>query len=312
MRKKISVITHVYNEEETVEEVYRQIKKVFADLKKYDYEHLFTDNASADRTVEILKKIAAKDKRVKILVYSKNFGPMPNIMTAHRYASGDAVIAYEANLKDPPNLIKTFIKHWEKGFDVIYGERKRTQDSWWLALMRKSFYRIINLLSKEELPLDAGEFRLIDRKVVDELIKLDDYKPYLRGLITSIGFKQIGVKYNRRIRPRGKGKGHFWHLVDYALNAFISYSIAPIRICTYIGLGLSFLSFLGTLIYLVLKIFFWPPQIPAVSGLVILILMFFGIQLFFLGIIGEYIGAIHSQVRKKPFVIIKEKINFDN
>ena len=267
------------------------------------------DNCSSDQTVPILKDIAAQDKKVKVLVYSKNFGPLKSGMTGYRYAKGDAVICYEGNLKDPPELIPTFIKHWEEGYDVVYGVRDRTQDNFLMSFMRKIFYRVVNVLSDEKLPLNAGGFRLVDRKIVNELINLNDYKPYIRGLITSIGFKQIGVKYTRRARPKGVSKSSLFYLIDFAINAVISYSITPIRLCTYIGLGLASLSFLAALIYMFLKLFFWQAQVPAVAGVIILILMFFGVQLFFLGIIGEYIGAIHSQVRQKPFVIIKEKIN---
>ena len=309
--KKISVITACYNEAETVRDVYEKIKKIFIDLeKRYDYEHIFMDNCSTDKTLSILKDIAANDKKVKILSYSKNFGPLKSAMVGYSYATGNAVINFEANLKDPPELISTFIKYWEKGFDVVYGIRKRTKDNFLMRFMRRFFYRICNALSKENLPLNAGGFRLIDRKVVDELIKLDDYKPYIRGLIASIGFRQIGIEYIRGARPKGRSKSSLGYLIDFAINAVISYSIKPIRFCTYIGLGLTGLSFLTAIVYFILKLFFWHAQIPAVSALIILVLFFSGVQLFFLGIIGEYIGALHSQVRKKPYVIIKEKINF--
>ncbi|MDP8229906.1 MAG: glycosyltransferase family 2 protein [Candidatus Gorgyraea atricola] len=309
--KKISVVTAVCNEAETVRDVYHVIKKVFAGLEKsYDYEHIFMDNCSTDETIFILKEIASQDRRVKILVYSKDFGPIKSGMMGYRYAVGDAVISYEANLKDPPELIPTFVKYWEDGYDVVYGVRKKTRDMFPMSFMRKTFYRIVNALSDEKLPLDAGGFRLVDRKIVNELLKLDDYKPYIRGLISSIGFKQIGVPYKRKARPKGVSKSSFKYLVDFAINAVISYSIVPIRLSTYIGLGLASLSFLACMIYLILKFTIWQAQIPAVAGVITLLLMFFGIQLFFLGVIGEYIGAIHSQVRKKPFVVIKEKINF--
>lgn len=311
--KTISIITGVYNEAQTVRDVYNAIKKVFTELeKKYDYEHIFMDNCSTDETVSILKDIASQDKRVRILVYSRNFGPLKSEMMGYKYASGDAVIGYEANLKDPPELIPNFIKHWEDGHDVVYGVREKTSDTFLLSFMRRAFYRIVNALSDEELPPNAGGFRLISRRVVDELIKLDDYKPYIRGLTASIGFKQIGVKYKRRARPKGTSKSSLSYLIDFATNAIISYSIVPMRLCTYIGLGVASLSFLTALIYLILKLTVWRAQIPAVAGIIMLILMFSGIQLFFLGIIGEYIGAIHSQVRKKPFVIVQEKINFDD
>lgn len=311
MTKKISVITGVYNEEQTVREVYEVIRKVFAELEgNYKYEHLFLDNCSSDRTLAILKEIAAGDKNVKILSYSKNFGPIKTEFIGYQYATGDAIIGYEANLKDPPELIPTFVKYWEDGYDVVYGIRNKTQDNFLMLFMRKLFYRLADFLSDEPLPQNAGGFRLVDRKVVNELIKIDDYKPYMRGLISSIGFKQKGINYERRARPRGRSKSNLGYLIDFAINTFISYSIVPIRFCTYTGIVLAAFSFLAAIGYAVIKFFFWEIQAPGGATVIVLILFFSGIQLFFLGVIGEYVGAIHSQVRKKPFVVIKEKINF--
>lgn len=309
--KKISILTGVYNEAETVQEVYAVIKNVFADIEKqYDYEHIFLDNCSTDETVSILKKIASQDKRVKIIVFSRNFGPIKSGMVGYIHATGDAVISYEANLKDPPELIHTFLKYWKDGYEVVYGIRTRTSDIFLMRWMQRIFYRTLNHLSEEDLPLDVGGFNLSDRKVVNELVKLDDYKPYIRGLITSIGFKQIGINYTRKTRKRGASKSTFKYLVDFAINALIDYSIAPMRLCVLIGAALSFFGFFAALVYLALKLSIWHAQIPSVAGLIILILIFFGAQFFFLGVIGEYIAAIHSQVRKKPFVVIREKINF--
>lgn len=309
--KKISIITAVFNEEDNVREAHEAIKKLFASLPQYDYEHIFMDNCSTDGTLPALKEIAAVDKKVKILAYSKNFGAIKTEMIGYRYAAGDAVVCFDANLKDPPELIPTFIKYWEGGYDVVYGVRNKTQDNALMLFMRKAFYRICSLLSAEPLPENAGGFRLVDRKVVTELVKLDDYKPYTRGLITSIGFKQIGVQYTRRARQRGKSKSDLRYLIDFAINAFISYSIVPIRFCTYSGIILSALSFFTAVGYALLKIFYPKVQAPGIATVIVLIFFFSGIQLFFLGIIGEYVGAIHSQVRKKPFVVIREKINFD-
>lgn len=310
--KKISVITAVYNEAEIINDLYNEIKKVFNELSnKYEYEHIFMDNCSTDETLSILKDIASKDKKTKVLVYSKNFGPIKSEIIGYKYAAGDAVICYEGNMKDPSDLIPLFLKYWEEGYDVVYGQRVKTQDFFLMSFMRKAFYGIVGFFSDEKLPMNAGTFRLADRKVVNELVKLDDYKPYVRGLISSIGFKQIGVKYIRRARPKGASKSSINYLVDFAINAIISYSITPIRLCTYIGLILSFLSFSTAIAFLIIKLIYWDLAIPGIASILIFITMFSGVQFFFLGIIGEYVGAIHSQVRKKPFVIIQEKINFE-
>jgi len=308
--KKISIITGVYNEEETISEVYLVIKDVFECLKgRYDYEHIFLDNCSTDSSLTMLKEIAKKDGKVKILSYSKNFGPIKSEYVGYAHASGDAVIAYEANLKDPPEMILDFIREWENGHYVVYGIRKKTQDNFVMRFMRRLFYKLCSTLFAEPLPENAGSFRLMDRKVVDEIIKLDDYKPHMRGIIANIGFKQKGIVYERRARAKGKSKSNINYLVDFAINAFVSYSVIPIRICTYLGIFLLMASIIMTLGYIVLKLLYWKLMAPGVASIIVLILFFSGIQLFFLGVIGEYVGAIHSQVRKKPFVVIKEKVN---
>ncbi len=309
---KISVITGVYNEELTVTEVYETIKKTFKELAdKYDYEHIFMDNCSTDKTMEILREIAAKDKKIKVISYSKNFGPVKSEFIGYMYSSGQAVIDFEANLKDPAELIPAFIKYWEEGYEVVYGVRNKTQDNFLMLFMRRLFYKIADMLSDEPLPQNAGGFRLVDRKVVDELVKIDDFKPYVRGLISSIGFKQIGIEYERKARPRGKSKSNLGYLVDFAINAFISYSVVPIRFCTYLGIILSAMSVLLSITYAIIKLFMRNIQPPGIATVIVLILFFSGIQLFFIGIIGEYVGAIHSQVRRKPFVVIREKININ-
>lgn len=309
--RKISVVTGVYNEEAVVEKIYKIIHDTFNKIKRYDYEHIFMDNCSTDRTLEILKKIAKKDKRVKILSFSRNFGPEKSGFTGLIHTTGDAVIPYEGNMKDPASLIPTFIKYWEEGYELVYGVRKKTQENFFLAALRKFYYRLIQALSSEDLPLYMGSYSLIDKKIIDVLRTSDDFKPYTRGLIATAGFRHKSIEYVRGPRRNKRSKTSFNYLVDFAINAIISYSITPIRLTTYFGLGLSILSFVTAVIYLVLKLFYWKVTIPGVSAAILLILFFSGVQLFFMGVIGEYIGAVHSQVRKKPFVIIKEKINFE-
>jgi len=312
MKKRVTILTGVFNEEQIVRDVYVAIKEQMEKLNKYDYEHIFMDNCSIDQTLKILRNIARKDKRIKILAYSRNFGPEASGWTGLMNASGDAVIPYEGNMKDPAELIPTLLKHWEDGYELVMAVRTDTKDGWLLRHLRKLFYKIVSKISKEDLPQGFGSFSVIDKKIINELRKIDDYNPYARGLIAGMGFRQKLIKYKRRARPVGKGKSKtsLAYLVDFAINAIISYSILPIRLMTYIGLFLSSISFLGAIGYLMLKLFYWKVTIPGITGVIFLILFFSGIQLFFLGVIGEYIGAIHSQVRKKPFIVIREKINF--
>lgn len=315
MKRKriISIVTGVYNEEEIGRGVYKAVKNTLSRLKKYDYEHIFMDNCSTDKTLSILKSIAKKDKRVKILSYSRNFGPEKSGFVGLIHTSGDAVIPYEGNMKDPVSLIPTFVKYWEEGYQLVYGVRNKTSDNFLMGMMRTAFYRLEKLLASDELPLNVGSFCLIDKVIVNEIKKIDDYNPYIRGLVTTAGFSKKAVFYQRNPRPKGKGhsKSTLRYLIDFAINGIINYSIFPMRLCIFLGFGLSLLSFLGATIYLTLKIFYWKVTVPGVTGVIFLILIFSGIQLFFLGVMGEYIGAIHSQVRRKYFVIIKEKINFN-
>ena len=313
LKKKISIITGVLNEEAIVEDIVKAISNEMKKLsKKYDYEHIFMDNCSTDGTLQILKSLAKKDKHIKILAYSRNFGPEKSGFTGLINADGDAILPYEGNMKDPVSLIPTLLRHWEDGNELVLAVRKSTKESWLMQWSRKVFYRLVNALSVEDLPRGYGSFGVIDKKIIDELKKIEDYKPYTRGLLATMGFKQKKVFYERKARPKGKGrsKSSIAYLIDYAINGLISYSIFPIRFMTYVGLGLSSMSFLGAIVYLILKIFYWKVTVPGITGAIFLILFFSGIQLFFIGIIGEYVGAIHSQVRKKPFVVIKERINF--
>lgn len=312
-KKTISIVTGVLNEEEIVSDVYNSIKDVFDTKlnKKYNYEHIFMDNCSTDKTLEILKKISTKDKRIKILSFSRTFYPEKSGFMGLMYTSGDAIIPYEGSMKDPVSLIPEFLNYWEKGYELVYGVRKKTADNLIMQFMRRLFYKLVKFLSAEDIPENVGSFSLIDKKIVDEIKKIDDYKPYIRGLILTAGFKHKSIIYERGKRKRGKSKSSPGYLIDFTINAIISFSISPIRFCTILGLGISMLSILTAIIYLILHLFFWKAVIPGVAGTIFLILIFSGLQLFFLGVIGEYIGAIHSQVRKKPFVIIKEKVNLD-
>lgn len=312
-KRMISVVTGVYNEEIIVRDVYIAIKNTLSRLKKYDYEHIFMDNCSTDRTLSILKEIAKKDKKVKILSFSRNFGPEKSGFTGLKHTSGDAVIPYEGNMKDPVNLIPSFINYWEQGYQLVYGVRNKTGDNFLMGLARKAFYHVHRFLASEALPLNVGSFSLIDRVIVDEVIKIDDYHPYTRGLITTAGFNKKEIIYQRKARPKGKGrsKSSLWYLMDFAINGIINYSVLPMRVCTFTGLLLSIVSIILAVVYLILKLFFWKVTIPGITGVIFLILIFSGLQLFFLGVMGEYIGAIHSQVRRKYFVIIREKINFN-
>jgi glycosyltransferase involved in cell wall biosynthesis len=312
IRKKISIGTPCYQEELNVRHCYEEVRRVMEPLSdRYDYEHVFGDNGSSDRTVELLKEIAASDPRVKVLAYSRNFGVEKSVMTLYRHTSGDAVILISCDLQDPPEVIPEFVRNWEAGAEIVSGIYSNRSDSWVFAKVRKLYYWLIQKIADEPMLRDFSGYALLDRKVVEEFVRIRDFSPYVRGLIAATGFRQASVPYVRYGRQRGQSSYNLALYMGTAINAIISHSIVPIRLATFAGLLLSSVSMVAAVVYAVIKIFDWNFQAPGATTIVVLLLFFSGIQLFFLGVLGEYIGAIHAQVRPKPFVVIREKINFE-
>jgi glycosyltransferase involved in cell wall biosynthesis len=313
-KKTITIISPTFNEQNNVEHCYEEIKKLFKnELINYNREHIFVDNDSIDDTVPILKKIAATDSSVKIIVNSRNFGPLPSTFNALKNSSGDATIVMMAvDLQDPPELISEFVRHWEKGHKVVQGKRIERDEGPLLHLTRRLYYRTVKLLSNIEIPIDVGEFQLIDKDVLNELKLFNDHDPYIRGLIAYTGFKPYTVEYKWRARERGISKNRLLTLIDIGINGLLSFSKAPIRYMTFMGLILA----IGSLSYAFINLF-WLLFIiekiisPGIPTLIVAIFFFSGIQLFMLGILGEYIVSIHHQVRFGGKVIEKERINFD-
>jgi len=313
-RKLISVISPCFNEGENVRSCYEIVKALFEDeLSEYDREHIFCDNASSDDTVSILREIAAEDRCVKVILNSRNFGPFRSTFNAMLRSKGDAVLTMLASdLQDPPELLPVFVQKWEEGYHVIYGIRKVRQELFLITAARKTFYYLVNRFSDFYIPPNVGEFQLIDRKVLEILGQFDDYYPYIRGMIAGCGFNAIGIEYTWRSRRQGLSKNSLSDLIDQGLNGIISTSNVPVRICLLFGFLLSGLSIAYSLIQLSINvIYFREPASPGIATLIVALFFFSGVQLFFLGLIGEYISAIHSQVRKRPLVIERERINFD-
>ncbi len=313
-KRMISIVTPCYNEEDNIRDCYTAVREVFeTDLTGYNYEHVFCDNASTDRTATILKGIAREDKRVKLIVNSRNFGPFRSTFNGLLNTKGDAVVVLlAADLQDPPALIADFVQKWEEGYQIVYGIRERREENPVIAFGRKMYYRLIHQLADVEIPPDVGEFQLIDRVVVEALRTFDDYYPFIRGMIASCGFRTAGLPYVWKRRRKGFSKNSFFQLVDQGLNGLISFTNIPLRLCMFFGFFLAALSITYALIQLVINlIFFRTVAPPGIATLIVGLFFFSGVQLFFLGFLGEYIGAIHFQVRKRPLVIEKEKINFD-
>lgn len=308
--KLISIITPCYNEEENVAEIYRQVKEVFAELKDYAYEHIFIDNASKDRTVLILKEIAQNDKAVKIIVNARNFGHIRSPYYALLQAKGDAVSVIMADLQDPPSILVDFLKKWEEGYKIVVGVKKGSQESFPMSMIRRFYYNIIGRLSEINQIKNFTGFGLYDKKVVEILRDIDDPYPYFRGLICDIGFDMAKIEYVQPARKRGITKNNFYTLYDIAMLGITNHSKIPLRLATMLGFLISAICILVALGYLIYKLIFWERFNVGIAPLVIGFFFFASVQLFFIGILGEYIGSIHTQVLKRPLVIEKERINF--
>lgn len=308
--KLISIVSPCYNEEGNVEELYRQVKKIFTDLPSYRYEYIFIDNASTDKTVDVLKKIAKSDKNLKIIVNARNFGHLRSPYHGLLQATGDAVIFLASDLQDPPALIRDFIKKWEEGYKVVLAIKTQSKESVAMFLIRRMYYNFMNKLSEIELVKNATGFGLYDRQVIKILKEINDPYPYVRGLIAEIGFEIAKIEYTQPARKRGITKNNFYTLYDFAVLGLTSHSKIPLRLATMLGFTMSLLSLFVALGYFIYKLVFWDSFTVGIAPIVIGLFLFSSVQLFFLGIVGEYIGSIHTQVLKRPLVVEKERINF--
>jgi glycosyltransferase involved in cell wall biosynthesis len=290
------------------------VRRVFEEqLPDYDFEHVFCDNASTDGTPGALRQLAASDPRVKVIYNARNFGPFCSTFNALLSTRGDAVVVLlAADLQDPPEVIPEFVRRWETGYQIVYGVRKVREEGFLLRSVRKLYYRTVSKFAQIDIPPDVGEFQLVDRAIVEALRHFDDYYPYIRGMIASCGFRAVGVEYVWKARKKGFSKNRLYHLIDQGLNGLISFTRVPMRLCLLLGFGLSGLSILFALFSLTVHLFcsgFTAP--PGVPTLIVAVFLFAGVQLFFFGILGEYIAAIHSQVRRRPLVIERGRLNFE-
>jgi len=308
--KLISVFTPCYNEEENVDELYQRVKKVFESLPQYTYEHIFIDNASTDQTVARLKNIAANDHNVKIIVNIKNFGQVRSPYYAMMQCKGDAVIGIVADLQDPPELIPTFIKKWEEGYMAVMGVKTKSEESRIIYALRTLYYRVLKFISEEEQVVNATGFGLYDQKIIETVRSLDEPVPYFRGLVVELGYPRVLVEYTQANRKRGVTKNNILTLYELAMQGITSYSKIPLRLATFLGFGAALLSFLVGMFYLIYKLLFWQSFSLGLAPVAVGLFFFGSIQLFFLGMLGEYIGAINTKVTKRPLVIEKERINF--
>ncbi len=312
--KKISVITPCFNEEDNVIECIEQVKKIFErDLQNYELEHIFCDNGSSDNTVKLLKQAASADRRIKIIINSRNFGILKNTYNGVLNATGDAAILFmPADLQDPPELIHEFVKHWEKGFEIVYGMRAKRQEGFFIRNIRKAYYRLLSSCTYVNYPADAGDFQLVDRVVLNAMKKIDDAKPFMRLMTFDCGFRSFGIPYTWQVRKKGTSRNNLIDMLDQGINGIVSFSTIPLRLALIFGLILSCLSIIYAFCVGIMTILGKTSAVGRGVPTVIVALFFFsGIQLLFAGILGEYILAIYNQVRRRPLVIEKERVNFD-
>lgn len=309
--KLISVVTACYNEEENVEDLYNQVKAVFAQLPQYRYEHIFIDNCSEDNTVRELKKIAAHDKGVKVIVNTRNFGHIRSPYHALLQAQGDAVISIVADLQDPPNMIFEFIKKWEEGYKIAIGVKPESKESRLMFAIRRLGYYTIGRIADVKLIKNFTGFGLYDKQVMDVLRTYDDPYPYFRGMIADIGFEIAEIPYNQPRRQRGFTKNNFYTLYDIGMLGITSYSKIPLRLATMIGFFLAAVSFIFSVLFLIYKLIYWDRFIAGTAPVLIGLFFFSSVQLFFIGLLGEYISSINTRIMKRPLVVEKERVNFD-
>lgn len=306
-----SVVVPMYNEEEVVLETYRRLKTVMEDIHE-TYEIVFVNDGSKDKTSELIYQICEKDEKVKLLDFTRNFGQQIAVTAGMDYTEGQCIIVIDGDLQDPPELIKDMMDKWREGYDVVYAKRiKRKGETLFKKITSLIFYRVLRGMTDVDIPVDTGDFRLIDRKVCDCLKRINERHRYVRGIISWLGFKQTGVEFVREERFAGNTKYPIKKMVDFALDAIASFSYKPLKIAIYIGFLLSFTSFFYLVIVICQKLFFPENLMVGWASILAVNLFFNGIVLLILGIIGEYIGRIYDETKGRPLYVIKELKNID-
>lgn len=311
--KKISLVSSCYNEEENIDVLYeRTMKSIESFEKKYEFEYILLDNGSTDNTAGKLRELAQKDSRVKVILNARNFGHIRSPYYGMLQATGDAIIYLASDLQDPPELIPEFIEKWEQGYKIVLGQKTESKESLIFFLIRSAYYELIARIADDDTNLvkNCTGFGLYDKRVIDIVRSLDDPYPYLRGLICDIGFEKAFVEFKQPLRKRGITKNNFYTMYDNAMVGVVKHSKVPLRLMAFLGFGFSFLSLAVAFLYFILKLVFWNDFALGMAPIIISIFFLASVQLFCMGVLGEYIGAIYTRVNKKPVVVEKERINF--
>lgn len=313
LKKTISIISPCFNEEAGIVECYETIRTLFeTELKNYELEYIFCDNCSTDRTVELLKEIASKDHRVKIIVNSRNFGILNNTYNGVRNATGDAVLLFmPVDLQDPPELLPQFVKHWESGYEIVYGIRAQREEGFAMSSARKAYYQLLSRITYLNYPPNVGDFQLVDKCVLNAMKQIDDAQPFMRLMTFECGFRSVGVSYTWRSRKHGFSRNSIARMFEQGLTGIVSFSTAPIRLALLFGIAISALSILYAFTVLTMVMLGSTQTQNGIPTVIVAMFFFAGVQLFFLGVIGEYVLAIFNQVRRRPLVIERERVNFE-
>lgn len=310
--KKISIMTACYNEEENVAKLSGAVNKIMKEeLPDYDYEHIFIDNCSEDNTLSLLRDICSKDKHVKVIENARNFGHVRSPFYGLLQTSGNCSIVMAADFQDPPSLIPTFVKKWEEGYKVVCAIKTSSKENHMMSGIRKFYYKLVKKMSEVDSIDNFTGFGLYDIQVIEALRLMDDPYPYFRGLICEIGFKRALIEFEQPKRERGKTHNNFYSLFDVAMLGITANSKVPLRLATIAGFVFSVIAFIGALVYLILKLVYWYNMPMGIAPLVIGVFLFSSVQLFFIGLLGEYIAQILTKVTNRPLVIESERINFD-
>jgi glycosyltransferase involved in cell wall biosynthesis len=310
--KTISIVTPCYNEEENVRDCYAAIKAIFDEqLTGFVREHIFCDNASTDATPDILKALAAEDPNVRVIMNARNFGPARSTFNGVMAASGDAVLLFmPADMQDPPALIPQFVALWQAGNDIVYGIRANREEGALMRWTRNAYYQTISKLSSVKIPPNTGDFQLVDRSVVESMRRIDDSYPFMRIMTFECSSRVVGVEYRWLARKKGISKNRISSLLDQGLNGLTTFTSAPLRGCLYVGFLISVISILYSVVTLVAGLAGGHPATAGIMTLIVALFFFGGVQLFVLGMLGEYVLAIYAQVRHKPLVFERERLNF--
>lgn len=309
--KTISIVTPTYNEENNIEILYSRIKSSIKDIYNYNFEIVIIDNASTDQTRSILKKIASDDRSVKLIFNTRNFGHIKSPYWGIMQARGDAVIYLASDLQDPPEMIHAFIREWELGWSVVLGTKEKSETNTLVHLLRKLYYKLLDRITDINIIRNSTGFGLYDKKVLDKLREINDPYPFLRGLISELGYPVKRIEFIQPERKFGISKNNIYTLYDIAILGIVSHSNLPLRLCSFAGYALSFLSFLMCTTYIILKSNNWYAFPRGVAPLIISIYFLFGMLFIFIGILGEYIASIYTSVKNRPIVVEQERINFD-